>query len=216
MAVEILAKTRRAWTCFFANLELIFAPFFLFFVLKYPCFTTYHLLKIRTSSAGGKGMESRSRFELLLQNSTAFNSASGFHTLPVFWFLRMPGLQFAVAVFSLQYSILWKWEASSKSNALLPSVVAVARASVLFLGASRKSCGFIFWEPWCLIVLEKVEGGRYEKVSILLLWASWEPWKIQPALHVIAAKNNILAGDLVLHVQSHVGKRYRQAYEGFL
>ena len=31
--VEIFSETRRAWTCFFEYLELIFALFFLFFVL---------------------------------------------------------------------------------------------------------------------------------------------------------------------------------------
>jgi hypothetical protein len=31
--VEIFSKTRRAWTCFFVNLELTFALFFLFFIL---------------------------------------------------------------------------------------------------------------------------------------------------------------------------------------
>ena len=32
--VEIFSETRRAWTCFFEYLELIFALFFLFFVLN--------------------------------------------------------------------------------------------------------------------------------------------------------------------------------------
>jgi hypothetical protein len=33
--VEILSETRRAWTCFFVNLELIFASFFLFIFFEF-------------------------------------------------------------------------------------------------------------------------------------------------------------------------------------
>ena len=34
--VEIFSETRRAWTCFFEYLKLIFASFFTLFFLKYP------------------------------------------------------------------------------------------------------------------------------------------------------------------------------------
>jgi len=34
--VEIFSKTRRAWTWFFVNLELIFALFFFIFYFEYP------------------------------------------------------------------------------------------------------------------------------------------------------------------------------------
>ncbi len=34
--VEIFSKTRRAWTCFFVNLELSFALFFFIFYFEYP------------------------------------------------------------------------------------------------------------------------------------------------------------------------------------
>ena len=45
--VEIFSETRRAWTCFFEYLELIFASFFYLFFLKfpirYPCLIGFNL-----------------------------------------------------------------------------------------------------------------------------------------------------------------------------
>ena len=62
--VEIFSETRRAWTCFFEYLELIFASFFLFFILKIsikcPCLIGFYLKEcelIRKLDVLGKGIK---------------------------------------------------------------------------------------------------------------------------------------------------------------
>ena len=62
--VEIFSETRRAWTCFFEYLELIFALFFLFFILniqiKCSCLIGFYLKYwelIRKIDVFGKGIK---------------------------------------------------------------------------------------------------------------------------------------------------------------
>ena len=97
--VEIFSKTRRAWTCFFVNLELIFALFFLFFILniqsKCCCLIGWNLKEwklIWKMVVFGKGVKFWGTDEKTKSNTiNAFHPALKFYTLSFsFWFLRMP------------------------------------------------------------------------------------------------------------------------------
>ena len=105
--VEIFSKTRRAWTCFFVNLELTFALFFFIFYFDF-IYQSSSYNRILFEGLGVDLEEGRLRkvYQILgmdkkskSKNINAFYPALKFDTLSWIWFLRMP-------------KCLMKWEVS--------------------------------------------------------------------------------------------------------
>ena len=91
--VEILSETRRAWTCFIVNLELIFASFFFIFLF---CFRIVNVIKaLERNRSGivflgvelkdirlGKGCEILVEgWNIQILSKTIFHPVTKFHTL---------------------------------------------------------------------------------------------------------------------------------------
>lgn len=122
--VEIFYETRRAWTCFFEYLELSFALFFLFFILKYLIkFSLFVWMKFWINEcwfmqeSSWKSIQFFGRMEIPKSNNkNVFIRPKNLILFLLIWFLRMLFSQSAVAVFSQQCIVLWKGESIFKKQ----------------------------------------------------------------------------------------------------
>ena len=154
--VEIFSKTRRAWTCFFVNLELTFALFFLFFILniqsKCCCLIGLNLKEWELNwkmVVFGKGVKFWGTDEKTKSNTiNAFHPALKFYTLSFsFWFLRMPKRNYEWRIINLV--VLKIGGIFKKQWKNFPSASAEAQSKgIIFL--------FAYWEfliafinSWC-------------------------------------------------------------------
>ena len=182
--MEIFSETRRAWTCFFEYLELIFALFFLFFILniqiKCSCLIGFYLKEwelIWKIDVFGKGIkffgwmnkpnQKIKKLFIRPKKLILFLRFDFWGCLIVFWNRS----------FQFNWMLCWKWEASSKNNALYFRVRCGSSASkgiifYLLIGMFW----LLQWKIWCLKFNWQSQCSVCSRLSWKTVWHQLFRW----------------------------------------